>query len=64
MNHERADSGNSPDRGASGPFAQGGRFYMLVLASGWGHRPVRFLYDFKNARRAVEFVRNGLAPAP
>jgi len=61
MNREHTDRGDSPDR-ASGPFAQGGRFYMLVLASGWGHRPVRFLYDFKNARRAVEFVRYGLAP--
>ena len=62
MNDEHANGGDMPERDASGPTRQGGRYYILLWTTGWSGRIAQLLYDFVNAREAVAFVRYQLLP--
>jgi len=62
MNNEHCDGGDMPERDASGPMEQGGRYYILLWTTGWSGRIAKFLYDFVDAREAVAFVRYHLLP--
>ena len=62
MNDEHTNGGDMPERDASGPTRQGGRYYILLWTTGWSGRIAAFLYDFVDAREAVAFVRYGLVP--
>ncbi len=63
MTDNRSHEDSLPDGGTSGPFAQGGRFFLEVTTKGFEDTWVTLLYDFADAQSAVGFIRHRLIPA-
>ena len=63
MDDQHENRGDSQRGGTSGPFEQGGRYYVFLHTVGWEGRLAALLYDFEDVREAVEYVRHRFIPA-